>query len=170
MKFLRDKKGFLDPFDISGRLGYYVLTILMISVLFMFLAILLQGSTVKYYKSNYGTAAINLEERAFNLIEFVDPITNQKYTKVIDSDKLNSLQQNGVCSSLIDKEFGVDSIYDRKGVKIEFINSNEKSIINKSTCNYINGRADMQKNFPVLYTEDGSTFKLGEVRIYLWKP
>ena len=165
-----NKKAFLDPFDIAGRLGYYVISILIIIIIFMFLVILITGTTVKYYKSNYGSSVVNLEDRAFNLIEYVDNVTNQKYTKVIDPSRFIYLQSSELCDSKLDSEFGVKNYGDLKGIKIELLKSNSRTVITSTkTCNFVDGRFDFEKNFPVLYLVNGG-FKVGIVRLYLWAP
>jgi hypothetical protein len=102
-----NKKGFVDPFQIASRMGYYILALMVISVLFLFFAVLIQGSQKTYYKNTFGTEAITLEEQFFTTVALQDSITSWKYQKVIDIAKVREYLQDDVGKLKLNHALGI---------------------------------------------------------------
>jgi len=158
-----NKKGIADPFDISGRIGYYILVIMIMSVLFLFIAVFSRGVELKYYRSNFGVGAVNMEERALRFIEYTDPVTNFQYSKVID---LNKMMQSS--DSSFSDFVGITDSREDKGLRVVLGNRANEEITSIKTINFIDGQEDFTNTYPVLYIDDGE-FRIGIINISFWK-
>lgn len=168
---MKSKKGFANPFDISSRIGYYVLGMMLISIIFLFSVVLIRGTDITFYKSNYGSAVINLEEKVFNLIEYEDCLTNNKYSKIIDLEKFNQYKSE----TLFDSKIGVENEFSRKGVKASLysFNSTDSLILRNeiSTSNYAQRETNIEKVFPVFVKKKDSTeYEVMLLKMRFWKP
>jgi hypothetical protein len=145
-------------YDIGHKLGYYILAIFLISALFLFLAIFIGGIKTQYYKSDYGVNIINMEERVFGCISYVDPITTNQKQRVID---LNKFEQANLDNCVGTNDDSRDS-----GVLISLTIDGEKITDEKSNNAFL--KADIEKEFPVLIY-DGEEMKVGKLQISFWK-
>ena len=164
---MRSKKAIIGASEVSEKIGYLILALMLISTLIIFLGVLVHSVDVNFFKSNYGSSVVNLENKFFNLVEYKDPVTFKKYSKVLDLNKINSFGEDDKCSQSFSKSFGVTDIYSDKGIRAEVFYSGTEKII--STCNYYNSEDNFKKIFPVLIF-DGNEYILGEVTLFYWHP
>lgn len=163
---MRSKKGMIDsPMVTAEKTSYYVITILIVSIMFLFLTILLRGTEIKFYKSNYGTNTINIEDNVLKNLYYQDPITLSIYTKVIDINKFITID--------LDKTLGVTSPRDNRGIKLELYDENNnpfpKSPI--KTSNFIEKKEDFIRSMPVLIkTNNEDKYVSGKLVISFWRP
>jgi hypothetical protein len=156
-----NKKGVVGAFELTSRLGYYALVLMITSVLFMFLAIAISGSSLKTYQNNYGTATITLEERVFTCTSYVDPITDVRYPKIFDHEKLSN--------EALDKCLGITGKRDPNGVQIDFRSSVDATTSTTyRSMNYVD-RPDFEKHYPVLYVQEDGGFKTMILTMSFWK-
>jgi hypothetical protein len=155
-----NKKAQSESFDLGNKMGYYIIAIIIIIVLFIFLMILATGINDKYYKNTYGTNVLNFEERAFNCINYIDPFTGIKYSKVIDESKLTNNVTFSNCMGLYSEE-------ENKGVKLTVYDKNNEVNGSLKTINYID-RPDFSKVYPILI-KDTNGYKAGKINISFWK-
>lgn len=153
------KKSQVDPFQIGERLGYYVLTIIMLTILFFFFAVLARGIENKYYKSDYGVNAMNVEERFFDCVSYEDAITGLEYSRVIVMNKVEDEIYLSNCMGIVENA-------NYNGIKAEIYDLNNNLLATGKTNNYVD-RPDLEKIYPVtIYIDD---FEVGYIKISLWK-
>lgn len=153
-------KGLADPFDLAANLGYYVLVLLITSVLFLFIAVIMNGNSVEYYKSNYGMDALNLQEQVFDCLAYIDPVTDVSYSRVIDASK--------VTNTALDSCLGIISERDYRGVKINIFADNKTTeMVFAQSSNYAPYPEIVQELPVVIYTNGG--FATGIAVLSIWK-
>lgn len=163
---MKSKKAQADSFDFGSHLGYYVMVIMLVVILFSFLMILANGISVKFYKSNYGASAMNLEERVFSCLNYKDPISDITYSKVLDIDKIISFNED---PELFDSCLGIDdsNSYGGTSITITYDENNEERDFSIKTKNYVD-RPDIEKEYPVLLKDD-DIIKAGSISLKFWK-
>ena len=122
-----NKKAQEGSFDIGRDLGYLVITIIILTALFFFIAIFAKGIETNYYSSDYGVEVLNTEERFFNCVAYEDEVTGVKYSKIVDVKKLQTLNP---CMGISDER-------QRKGVKAVLVDLNGTELSSGETLNYI---------------------------------
>ena len=160
-----NKKGIASSFDIAGKVGYYILTLMIVSVLFLFVAVILQGTELHFYKNNHGTSAISIEEKVFSHLAFTDPITHQTYAKTVDVATFLA-----TTDPELDSIMGITDQYDPKGVRVELFNDKWSAIGNPiQTSNYVHDRQDITSSYPVLI-QQGKERIVGKIQFHIIKP
>lgn len=143
-------------FEIGKKLPYIIGVIFFLSGFLFLLAVLGNGVTTNYYKSNYGTAAVTFEETIFNCITYEDPIILKQYQRIIDFEKFRNVNLSDcVPSSTRDRQAKITLYLD------------DELWLDKETNWFV--RASYHKRYPVLvYTEDG--LLPAELRMEVWRP
>ena len=158
MKQLFHKKGLVNPFDIASRFGYYMIVLMIISVLFLFFAVLIRGSQVEFYKNSFGTDIIGFEDRFFQHISYKDPVTQRTYLKVIDVNLMRNILAGAEDKNSYYMDFhdalGIYSPDDRRALQVEFFVSEESdTFILFQTMNFQSRSASFKKMYPVVFKQ-----------------
>ncbi|MGM5483300.1 MAG: hypothetical protein ACQER9_00090 [Nanobdellota archaeon] len=162
---MKDKKAIADIFTIMSRMGYYVFAILIASALFLFIGVLLKMGSIDYYKSDYGTGAINLEERFFNEFAYEDEFTGKKYARTMDIPKIKKISKK----QQLDNIMGVRGKNSKKGLKVTIFSKEKSKILEVSTSNYPQTHDSYKKKYPIMIYENDK-FQAGFIEMRYWQP
>ena len=156
------KRGVVDSSEIAQNFGYHIIAIIMLVALFFFVALVSRGIETTYYKSNYGVSAMNVEERFFNCVAYVEPTTGRKISKSVDVSTFDSL----------DSCMGIVEYVQPNGINATAYLANGSLLRSVQTLNYVN-KPEITKEYPVVYVrtdEDGKVTKeIGRIELALWK-
>lgn len=159
-----NKKAIVNPFDIASRFGYYILALMIISVLFLFFAVLIQGSQTTYYKNSFGTEVISLEDLLFKEISYRDYHTDQLYSKVLDAETLRYYRTPEGATAL-NQLLGIYSDTAPNAIKYDIYYKTSTAPLNLGfeSRNFPN-EPDFVKIFPVLI-KDTTSETIGYIEI-----
>jgi len=151
----------MSAFDFTTSIGYWIIGLVLTAIFFTLFALFAVGFKMNVYSSTYGADIVNLEEYIFSCYEYVDPVTDFVYPRIIDFKKITTIPLQE-CLDVAG--------YVRKGVQVELYTNG--TLIQTVTSDYYVDTPLVTKGYPVLITRDGTTelFESGAILMEFSNP